>query len=168
MNRLAVMETFVRVVETGSFSAAAKHLNIGQPSISKSIARLEKRLGVRLLVRSTRGLTPTAAGRSFYEHNASVTLMRTTAAECAAMGAEMARKLAGSAATAVFVPRRGFSAIDRQGQPFDDPAAREALATALRAGSPLEIHELDAHLNDVEFARTMASRLLELMAKTGP
>src|SRR5262249_1374830 len=67
MNRLAVMETFIRVVETGSFSAAAKHLNIGQPAISKSIAQLEKRLGVRLLVRSTRGLMPTEAGQTFYK-----------------------------------------------------------------------------------------------------
>jgi hypothetical protein len=43
MNRLAVMETFVRVVETGSFSAAAKHSNIGQPAVSKSIARCARR-----------------------------------------------------------------------------------------------------------------------------
>jgi DNA-binding transcriptional LysR family regulator len=65
MNRLAVMETFIRVVETGSFSTAAKHLNVGQPAISKSIAQLEQRLGVRLLVRSTRGLMPTEAGQTF-------------------------------------------------------------------------------------------------------
>lgn len=67
MDRLAAMETFVRVVETGSFSAAARGLNIGQPAVSKTIAQLETRLDVRLLVRSTRGLTPTEAGRKFYE-----------------------------------------------------------------------------------------------------
>jgi len=67
MNRLAVMETFVRVVDTGSFSAAARHLNIGQPAVSKSIAQLEGWLGVRLLRRSTHGLTPTEAGRIFCE-----------------------------------------------------------------------------------------------------
>lgn len=67
MDRLAVMETFIRVVETGSFSAAAKHLNVGQPAVSKSVAQLEARLGVRLLIRSTRGLMPTEAGRNFYE-----------------------------------------------------------------------------------------------------
>jgi DNA-binding transcriptional LysR family regulator len=54
-------------VETGSFSAAARHLNIGQPSVSKSIARLEERLGVRLLTRSTHGPTPTEAGQNFCE-----------------------------------------------------------------------------------------------------
>lgn len=67
MDRLAAMETFIRVVETGSFSAAARRLTIGQPAVSKTVAQLEKRLGVRLLIRSTRGLSPTEAGRSFYD-----------------------------------------------------------------------------------------------------
>lgn len=69
MDRLAAMETFVYVVETGSFSAAARHLNIGQPAVSKAIAHLEARLAVRLLLRSTRGLTPTEAGLAFFERS---------------------------------------------------------------------------------------------------
>ncbi|WP_144138244.1 LysR family transcriptional regulator [Paraburkholderia sp. BCC1884] len=68
MDRMAAMETYVSVVEAGSFSAAAKRLKLGQPAVSKSIAQLEERLGVRLLLRSTRGLTPTEAGQRFYEH----------------------------------------------------------------------------------------------------
>lgn len=68
MNRLAAMEALVRVIETGSFSGAARQLHVGQPAISKSIAQLEERLGVRLLLRSTHGLTPTEAGQHFYEH----------------------------------------------------------------------------------------------------
>lgn len=67
MDRLTAMETFVHVVETGSFSAAAKRLGIGQPAVSKSVAQLESRLGVRLVMRSTRGLTPTEAGLAFFE-----------------------------------------------------------------------------------------------------
>ena len=67
MDRLTAMETFVHVVETGSFSAAAKRLGIGQPAVSKSIAQLEARLAVRLVLRSTRGLTPTEAGLAFFE-----------------------------------------------------------------------------------------------------
>lgn len=67
MDRLGAMQTFVRVVDTGSFSAAARWLNVGQPSVSKTIAQLEDRLGVRLVVRSTRGLTPSEAGLRFYE-----------------------------------------------------------------------------------------------------
>jgi DNA-binding transcriptional LysR family regulator len=68
MDRMAAMETYVSVVESGSFSAAAKRLKLGQPAVSKSVAQLEERLGVRLLLRSTRGLTPTDAGQRFYEH----------------------------------------------------------------------------------------------------
>src|ERR1700761_1714539 len=68
MNRLAAMEAFVRVIDTGSFSAAARQLRVGQPAISKAIAKLENRLGVRLLLRSTHGLAATEAGQNFYEH----------------------------------------------------------------------------------------------------
>ncbi|WP_158898182.1 LysR family transcriptional regulator [Burkholderia sp. L27(2015)] len=67
MDRLIAMETFVCVVESGSFSAAARLLDVGQPAVSKSVAQLEERLAVRLLLRSTRGLTPTEAGQAFYE-----------------------------------------------------------------------------------------------------
>ena len=67
MCRLREMEMFVRVVETGSFSAAARDFKIGQPAISKMIAGLEDRLSVRLLVRSTRQLSATEAGRAFYD-----------------------------------------------------------------------------------------------------
>ena len=67
MDRLAAMEIFIRVVDTGSFSAAARHLDIGQPAVSKAVAQLEEWLGVRLMLRSTRALTPTEAGASFYQ-----------------------------------------------------------------------------------------------------
>jgi DNA-binding transcriptional LysR family regulator len=68
MNRLAAMDAFVRVVDTGSFTGAARQLRIGQPAISKIIAQLEGRVGVKLLLRTTQGLTPTEAGENFYEH----------------------------------------------------------------------------------------------------
>src|ERR1700743_2266602 len=67
MSRLQAMTAFVRVVETGSFSAAARQLGVGQPAVSKTIAQLEERLQVRLLVRSTHTLAPTDAGLRFYE-----------------------------------------------------------------------------------------------------
>ncbi len=86
MDRLSAMETFVRVVETGSFSSAARDLNVGQPAISKSVAQLEARLGVRLVVRSTRGLTPTEAGQAFYER-ARRAIEEADEAELAARGA---------------------------------------------------------------------------------
>lgn len=65
-DRLGAMQQFVRVVETGSFSAAARQLRQGQPAVSKAIAQLEVRLGASLLTRTTRKVVPTEAGRSFY------------------------------------------------------------------------------------------------------
>jgi DNA-binding transcriptional LysR family regulator len=66
MDRHLAMEAFVHVVDTGSFSSAARQMQVGQPAVSKSVAQLEEWLGVRLLLRSTRSLTPTEAGRNFY------------------------------------------------------------------------------------------------------
>jgi len=68
MNRLAAMDAFVRVVDTGSFTVAARQMRVGQPAISKIVAQLEERVGVTLLLRTTQGLSPTEAGERFYEH----------------------------------------------------------------------------------------------------
>ncbi|WP_282342938.1 LysR family transcriptional regulator [Pseudomonas sp. PS02288] len=86
MDRLLAMTAFVRVVEAGSFSAAARVLEVGQPAVSKTVAQLEQRLGVKLLLRSTHGLTPTEAGVRFYER-ARVALQEADEAELAARGA---------------------------------------------------------------------------------
>src|ERR1700690_3559449 len=67
MDRLAALEIFVRVVDTGSFSAVARRQRIGQPAVSKAVVQLEQWLGVSLLLRSTRSVVPTEAGRIFYE-----------------------------------------------------------------------------------------------------
>ncbi len=67
MDRLAAIEIFLRVVDTGSFSATARHYDIGQPAVSKAVAQLEDWLGVKLLLRTTRTLTPTEAGTNFYQ-----------------------------------------------------------------------------------------------------
>src|SRR5439155_8816511 len=77
---------FVRVVETGSFSAAARHPRVGQPGVSKTVAQLEERVGARLLLRSTRGLMPTEAGQDFYER-AKRAIEEADEAELAARGA---------------------------------------------------------------------------------
>jgi DNA-binding transcriptional LysR family regulator len=86
MDRLAAMEAFVVVVDTGSFSAAARRLNVGQPAVSKLVAQLEDRLGVKLLVRTTRGLTATEAGLNYYER-ARRMIEEVDEAELAARGA---------------------------------------------------------------------------------
>jgi uncharacterized protein (UPF0261 family) len=104
-------------------------------------------------------------GRKLHRHNANVTLMRTTAEENARIGADIGRKLARAAGPrAIFLPRLGVSALDRCGQPFDDPQARDALFRAIRAeAGEAEVVELDCHINDRAFAETAARRLLEMM-----
>lgn len=67
INRSGEMEVFVRVVEEGSFSAAARRLGLTPSAVAKLIGRLEDRLGVRLLARSTRSLRPTPEGDLFYD-----------------------------------------------------------------------------------------------------
>jgi DNA-binding transcriptional LysR family regulator len=67
MDRLDTMRMFVRVVESGSFSGAARELGVGQPAVSKQIASLERHLGAQLLLRTSRSLVVTDAGRYFFE-----------------------------------------------------------------------------------------------------
>ena len=110
------------------------------------------------------------AHRRLQRHNAHVTLMRTSAEENERIGAEIGRKVAASTApAAILLPKRGVSAIDREGQPFDDPAARAALFAAIRRSAPsVPILELDCHINDAEFATRAAEKLLELMRAARP
>lgn len=66
MGKLLWMECFVRSVETGSFSATARELGIGQPNVSRHIGSLETHLGLRLLHRTTRRLSLTIEGERYY------------------------------------------------------------------------------------------------------
>jgi uncharacterized protein (UPF0261 family) len=106
-------------------------------------------------------------GRLFFEHNPTVTLMRTTAEEMAELGARIGRKVATATGSAeVFWPDRGVSALDADGQPFRDQAADEACRRALdreltAAGRAL--HRVDAHINDPAFATMMADRLHQMI-----
>jgi DNA-binding transcriptional LysR family regulator len=66
MDRLDAIKIFVRVVESGSFSAAARELGVGQPAVSKQVASLEAHLGAQLLMRTSRNLSLTEAGFTFH------------------------------------------------------------------------------------------------------
>jgi DNA-binding transcriptional LysR family regulator len=110
MDRLQAMIAFVRVVETGSFSGAARQLGVGQPAVSKTIAQLEERLQVRLLVRSTHALAPTDAGLRFYERaRHAVQEVDEAELEARGAGAGLSGRLRVSAATTfarlMIVPR---------------------------------------------------------------
>jgi DNA-binding transcriptional LysR family regulator len=67
MERSGEMEVFARVVQEGAFSAAARSLELTPSAVSKLIARLERRLGARLLTRTTRALTLTEEGEAYYQ-----------------------------------------------------------------------------------------------------
>jgi LysR family transcriptional regulator for bpeEF and oprC len=67
MDRLDAIQIFVKVVETGSFSMAARSIGVAQSTVSKQIAALETRLGAQLLRRTPKGLNVTEAGQDFYE-----------------------------------------------------------------------------------------------------
>ncbi|MFK0162563.1 LysR family transcriptional regulator [Rhizobium sp. NPDC090279] len=72
MDLLVAMRVYVRVVERGSMSAAARDLGMGQPAVSERIDRLEQYLGARLLTRNTRKLSLTDVGAAFYERSKQV------------------------------------------------------------------------------------------------
>jgi uncharacterized protein (UPF0261 family) len=100
--------------------------------------------------------------RRFYQHNPTVTLMRTTPEENDQLGKEIAHKAsAARGPTAVLVPLRGVSAIDKEGQPFWWPEADQALFQSLRnwISPSVKLVELDLHINDPEFARIAAESL---------
>ena len=67
MDKLDAMQTFVRVAEAGSFTAVADQLQVARSAVTRQIAALEKHLGTKLMTRSTRSLTITAAGAAYLE-----------------------------------------------------------------------------------------------------
>lgn len=103
--------------------------------------------------------------RQFHRHNANVTLMRTSPEENARIGADIGRKVAAAKGpVSVMLPKKGLSAIDREGQPFNDPAARKALYDAIKANAGrVEVVEMDCHINDNEFADAAVRKLLDFM-----
>ena len=108
------------------------------------------------------------ADRLFYQHNPVVTLMRTSVSECRQLGEEVGRKVAMSnGPVEVLFPGQGVSAIDAEGQAFEDQEARMALLEGLKSTCGAERMEvMDAHINDPEFAQAAAQRLLSLMRTT--
>lgn len=105
-------------------------------------------------------------GRRFYQHNPTVTLMRTTPEENDRLGKEIAEKAsAARGPSCVLIPRRGVSAIDADGKPFWWPEADAALFQSIRnwISPQVELIELDQHINDPAFAEHATRKLLEML-----
>jgi uncharacterized protein (UPF0261 family)/ABC-type branched-subunit amino acid transport system ATPase component len=112
-------------------------------------------------------------GRRLYRHNPSITLMRTTAEECRAIGTFIAAKLNAMQGPVRFLlPEGGVSAIDAPGQPFHDPEADRALFSAIEQGfRPTTQHKLlrlPLHLNDEAFADALVAAWREVALAAAP
>ncbi len=166
MSRLEDAEVFVAVVDAGGSTAAATALDLSQPAVSRRIAALEARLGVRLLTRSTRRLRPTDAGASFYER-ARRALGELAEGECeaAAANAELRGTLRITAPPAfgrhVVARRRADVAAVQVVGPLRTNDV-EALAAAARAG--MGIARLPAFLVADELARGTLQPVLPRIA----
>lgn len=105
-------------------------------------------------------------GRRLLRHNPDITLMRTSPAECAQLGAIISERLSSARGrTALFIPLRGMSQISTPDGPFFDRQADDALIDAIRSSvaASVELHEIDTDINDPEFAVAMARRLHGLL-----
>ncbi len=105
-------------------------------------------------------------GRRFYHWNPSVTLMRTTPEENAALGRVLAEKASrSSAAVAFFLPLKGLSMLDAPGKDFWWPEADQALFDAIKwnVRDDIPVYEMENNINDVEFADAVANKLLEFL-----
>jgi uncharacterized protein (UPF0261 family) len=102
-------------------------------------------------------------GRNFYQHNPQVTLMRTTAEECAQLGKIIAGKLnASRGLVTLLLPLKGISGISAPGQKFYEPAADAALFESLKKNlrAEIKVMEMDCNINDPRFAEACARELL--------
>ncbi|RVC48198.1 UPF0261 family protein, partial [Mesorhizobium sp. M4B.F.Ca.ET.088.02.2.1] len=109
-------------------------------------------------------------GRLFYEHNSNVTLMRTTPAECRAIGAWIGERLSRCEGPLHFlIPEKGVSALDIEGGAFFDPEADaalfEAVERSIRPNATRRVTRLPLHINDPEFARAATAAFLDIAKK---
>jgi uncharacterized protein (UPF0261 family) len=107
-------------------------------------------------------------GRTFYQHNPQVMLMRTTPEECAELGKILAQKVnASKGPVTVLLPKKAISVISAPGQKFHDPTADTALFGAIKSNlrKDIELIEMDCAINDPAFAEACANALLKNIGK---
>jgi uncharacterized protein (UPF0261 family) len=107
-------------------------------------------------------------GRQLYQHNATVTLMRTTPEENRRIGQRIAEQLSRAKGPVVLMlPMKGVSMLDAEGKDFWSPEADRALFASLRehVGKHVEVREIDAHINDPEFAGALSDEVLRLLRR---
>ena len=172
MNETSGLMAFVRTVQAGSFSAAARDLDTTPSAVSKSVARLEKKVGVRLFLRSTRALNLTQEGQIFFERvapllqdlDSSDEVIRSDAALSGRLRISMPTELA-----PLLLPRLFTSfAADNPALHLDIGLTdrfvdliREDYDVVLRAGNPTQGDLMVRHLADLPVAILASPAFLE-------
>jgi uncharacterized protein (UPF0261 family) len=112
-------------------------------------------------------LQPEYRKRKYIAHNPNITLVRTSSEEMKTIGKIMASKLnEARGPTIVMIPLRGFSYPNRRGETLYDEKGNQAFVKTLKRNlKGVKVIEVDAHINDPEFAREAAQRMEELLAK---
>lgn len=109
--------------------------------------------------------------RLFYQHNPSVTLMRTTPEENTELGKIIGSKLKNANdSTILIIPKKGFSGLDNEGKEFYNPEADKALIDTLKeelGDSKVKILEMDSNINDDIFAEEAVNQLVKLIQNKG-
>jgi DNA-binding transcriptional LysR family regulator len=172
LNETSGLMAFVRTVQAGSFSAAARDLDTTPSAVSKSVARLEKKVGLRLFLRSTRALTLTQEGQIFFERvapllqdlDSSDEVIRSDAALSGRLRVSMPTELA-----PLLLPRLFASfAVDNPALHLDIGLTdrfvdliREDYDVVLRAGNPTQGDLMVRHLADLPMAIVASPAFLE-------
>lgn len=155
--KLVQIRYFVAIVETGSFVAAARELDVAQPALSRQMSLLEQELESKLLRRDRRGATPTASGKRFYVHGRSILDQLDTAIDEARHGAD---NLGGEVRVAISVGSAsliGPKLVQRMGELFPDIIVSIVDGFGYQAGDAIESGQVSfglvAHAESLSGAR---------------
>ena len=159
MDRLATLDLFVRIVDRGSFSAAAAELGVSRPVATAAVKALEQRLGTRLLQRSTRHVQPTVEGEVYYDRCVAI-LAELEDADRAASGAVaglvrvdvagyLARKVLLPALPGFLAAHPGLTVHLGEGERFVD-LVREGVDCVVRAGELADSDMIVRRLGSLE------------------
>jgi len=148
---------FVSVVEAGSFSRAASTIHVAQPALSQQIAQLEEQLGVSLLLRSARGVRPTAAGEVFYREASSILRRLQQLPGILRSGAGPAKGIVRLGMSSTFLTTAPMAFMEQCKVSLPDVVLRMAVSDSPTIKRRVSEHELDLGLVlEDEFAPTFA------------
>jgi len=148
---------FVSVVEAGSFSRAAATIHVAQPALSQQIAQLEEQLGVSLLLRSARGVRPTAAGEVFYREASSILKRLQQLPGILRSGAEPAKGIVRLGMSSTFLTTAPMAFMEQCKIDLPQVVLRMAVSDSPTIKRRVSEHELDLGLVlEDEFAPTFA------------